>query len=61
MMSAQAFADFSAAMLAGVCIIIAILREERTRPTSSQAEQRAVALLTVALSGSGAGAALAIS
>jgi hypothetical protein len=50
MMSAQAFADFGAAMLAGVCVIIAILRGERTRPTSSQAEQNALALLFLWLS-----------
>jgi hypothetical protein len=37
-MSAEAFADFSVAMLAGACLIIAILTGERTRPTSPQAQ-----------------------
>jgi hypothetical protein len=45
MMSAQAFVDFSVAMLAGACVIITILTAERTRPTSTQAQQKALALL----------------
>jgi hypothetical protein len=50
MMSAQAFADFSVAMLAGACVIIAILTGQRRRPTSSQAQQKALTLLRLWLS-----------
>jgi hypothetical protein len=50
MMSAQAFSDFSVAMLAGACVIIAILTGQRTRPTSSQAQQKALTLLCLWLS-----------
>ena len=50
MMSAQAFVDFSVAMLAGACVIITILTAERTRPTSTQAQQKALALLRLWLS-----------
>jgi hypothetical protein len=41
MMSAEAFVNFSVAMLAGACVIIAILTGQRTRPTSSQTQQKA--------------------
>jgi hypothetical protein len=50
MMSAQAFADFGVAMLAGVCLIIAILTGSRTRPVSSEAKQKALTLLRLWLS-----------
>jgi hypothetical protein len=50
MMSAQVFAEFGVAMLAAVCLIIAILTGSRTRPASSQAKQKALTLLRLWLS-----------
>jgi hypothetical protein len=50
MMSAQAFADFGVALLAGVCVIIAILTGARTRPSSCQAQQKSLTLLRLWLS-----------
>jgi hypothetical protein len=50
MMSAQVFAEFGVAMLAAVCLIIAILTGNRTRPASSQAKQKALTLLRLWLS-----------
>jgi hypothetical protein len=44
MTSVQAFADVGVAMLAGVCLIIAILGG-RPQPTSRQAQQKALNLL----------------
>jgi hypothetical protein len=42
--------DFCVAMLAGACLIITILAGERTQPTSAQAQQKALALLSQWLS-----------
>jgi hypothetical protein len=50
MMSAQVFADFGVAMLAGICLVIAILTGGRTRPASSQAKHKALTLLRLWLS-----------
>jgi hypothetical protein len=50
MMSALACVDFCVAMLGGACLIITILTDQRTRPPSPQAQQKALALLRLWLS-----------
>jgi hypothetical protein len=50
MMSALASVDFCVAMLAAACLIFTILRDQRTRPPSPQAQQKALALLRLWLS-----------
>jgi hypothetical protein len=50
MMSALASVDFCVAMVAGACLIIAILTAERTQPTASHAEQKALTHLRLWLS-----------
>jgi hypothetical protein len=44
-MSALACVDFCVAMLGGACLIVTILAGEKTRRTSAQAQQKALALL----------------
>jgi hypothetical protein len=44
-MSALACVDFCVAMLGAACLIFTILTDQRTRPPSPQAQQKAIALL----------------
>jgi hypothetical protein len=50
MMSALECANFCVAMLGAACLIFAVLTDQRTRPPSSQAQQKALALLRLWLS-----------
>jgi hypothetical protein len=49
-MSALACVDFCVAMLGAACLIFTILTDQRTRPPSPQAQQKAIALLRLWLS-----------